>query len=70
MEVKPWEAETDMEEMEQKVRSIEQDGLVWGASKLVAIGYGVKKLQITLVVGKHTGRRRGGPQAKRLLCRG
>ncbi|KAG8952094.1 Translation elongation factor 1 beta [Tulasnella sp. 424] len=50
MEVKPWEAETDMAELEKTVRSIEMDGLVWGASKLVAIGYGVRKLQITLVV--------------------
>lgn len=29
------------------------EGLVWGASKLVAIGYGIKKLQITLVVGSY-----------------
>jgi elongation factor 1-beta len=27
------------------------EGLVWGASKLVPIGYGIRKLQITLVVG-------------------
>ena len=37
--------------MEDAVRSIEIDGLVWGASKLVPIGYGIRKLQITLVVG-------------------
>ena len=51
MDVKPWDDETDMVALEKAVRSIEQDGLVWGASKLVAIGYGIKKLQITLVVG-------------------
>lgn len=39
-----------MAELEKSVRSIEKDGLVWGLSKLVAIGYGVKKLQITLVI--------------------
>ncbi|KAF7794873.1 hypothetical protein EIP86_006015 [Pleurotus ostreatoroseus] len=50
MEVKPWDDETDMVELERLVRSIEQPGLVWGASKLVPIGYGIKKLQITLVV--------------------
>ncbi|KDR78267.1 hypothetical protein GALMADRAFT_65413 [Galerina marginata CBS 339.88] len=50
MDVKPWDDETDMLALEKSVRSIEQDGLVWGASKLVAIGYGIKKLQITLVV--------------------
>ncbi|KAF8889097.1 hypothetical protein BD779DRAFT_418806 [Infundibulicybe gibba] len=50
MDVKPWDDETDMAALEAAVRSIEQDGLLWGASKLVAIGYGIKKLQITLVV--------------------
>jgi elongation factor 1-beta len=55
LEVKPWDDETDMKSLEDAVRSIEQDGLVWGASKLVAIGYGIKKLQITLVVGESFG---------------
>ncbi|KAF8879007.1 hypothetical protein CPB85DRAFT_450385 [Mucidula mucida] len=50
MDIKPWDDETDMKALEEAVRSIEQPGLVWGASKLVAIGYGIKKLQITLVV--------------------
>ncbi|KAF8735378.1 hypothetical protein AX14_002190 [Amanita brunnescens Koide BX004] len=50
LDVKPWDDETDMAALEASVRSIEQDGLVWGSSKLVAIGYGIKKLQITLVV--------------------
>ncbi|KAG2078453.1 hypothetical protein BDR04DRAFT_1112650 [Suillus decipiens] len=50
LEVKPWDDETDMQALEDSVRSIEQEGLVWGASKLVAVGYGIKKLQITLVV--------------------
>lgn len=49
-EVKPWDDETDMKAMEEAVRAVEMDGLVWGASKLVPIGYGVNKLQITLVV--------------------
>lgn len=42
--------ETDMDALEASVRSIEKDGLVWGASKLVAVGFGIKKLQINLVV--------------------
>lgn len=42
--------ETDMAALEESVRSIEKDGLTWGASKLVPVGYGVKKLQINLVV--------------------
>jgi elongation factor 1-beta len=40
-----------MKALEDSVRSIEMQGLVWGASKLVPIGYGIRKLQITLVVG-------------------
>jgi translation elongation factor EF-1beta len=31
-------------------RKITIDGLLWGTGKLVAIGYGIKKLQITTVV--------------------
>lgn len=54
-EVKPWDDETDMVALESAVRSIELDGLVWGASKLVAVGYGIKKLQITIVIGVYTG---------------
>ncbi|KAJ4163790.1 hypothetical protein LMH87_005498 [Akanthomyces muscarius] len=50
MDVKPWDDETDMAALEAAVRSIEKDGLVWGASKLVPIGYGIRKLQINLVV--------------------
>jgi len=50
LDVKPWDDETDMAEMEKLVRSIQTDGLLWGASKLVAVGYGIKKLQINCVV--------------------
>ena len=50
-EVKPWDDETDMAKLEESVRSIEMEGLVWGASKLVPIRYGIRKLQITIVVG-------------------
>jgi elongation factor 1-beta len=39
-----------MKALEESVRGIEKDGLVWGASKLVAVGFGIKKLQINLVV--------------------
>lgn len=49
-DIKPWDDETDMAELESLIRSIEIDGLLWGTSKLVAIGYGIKKLQITTVI--------------------
>ncbi|KAL4958997.1 translation elongation factor 1 subunit beta [Aspergillus stella-maris] len=50
LEVKPWDDETNLQELEANVRAIEKDGLVWGASKFVAVGFGIKKLQINLVV--------------------
>lgn len=42
--------ETDMKALEESVRGIEQDGLVWGGGKLVAVGFGIKKLQINCVI--------------------
>lgn len=50
LDVKPWDDETDMEKLEECVRSISMDGLLWGQSKLVPVGYGIKKLQIGCVV--------------------
>ena len=50
LDVKPWDDETDMKALEAGVRAIEMPGLIWGAGKLVAIGYGIKKLQIGCVV--------------------
>uniref|UniRef100_A0A8C9JRY1 Translation elongation factor EF1B beta/delta subunit guanine nucleotide exchange domain-containing protein n=1 Tax=Panthera tigris altaica TaxID=74533 RepID=A0A8C9JRY1_PANTA len=41
LDVKPWDDETDI---------IQADGLVWDSSKLVPVGYGIKKLQIQCVV--------------------
>jgi len=39
-----------MKELETLVRSIEADGLIWGASKFVPLAYGVKKLQISCLI--------------------
>lgn len=39
-----------MEELETKMRAIEIDGLVWGASTLVPLAFGIKKLQVNIVV--------------------
>jgi len=50
LDVKPWDDETDLGAMEQLVRSIEADGLVWGPSKLIPVAFGVRKLQIGCVV--------------------
>lgn len=50
LDVKPWDDETDMKEMEKHVRTIEMDGLLWGVSKLVPLAYGIMKLQICCVI--------------------
>lgn len=35
LDVKPWDDETDMKQLETQVRSIAMDGLVWGACKYI-----------------------------------
>merc|ERR1712012_1276677 len=50
LDVKPWDDEIDMAQVEKNVRTIEMEGLLWGTSTLVEVGYGIKKLRITTVV--------------------
>lgn len=50
LDVKPWDDETDMKQMETEVRKIKTDGLLWGAAKLVPLAFGIHKLQISCVV--------------------
>ncbi|SGZ53281.1 CIC11C00000005762 [Sungouiella intermedia] len=50
LDVKPWDDETDLEELLANVKSIEQDGLTWGAHTWIPVGFGIKKLQINLVI--------------------
>merc|ERR1712004_831464 len=50
LDIKPWDDETPLEKMEESVRSITMDGLLWGTAKFIAVGYGIKKLQITCVI--------------------
>ena len=50
IDVKPWDNETDLGEMERQVRAIQMDGLLWGGSQRLPIGYGIYKLQINCVV--------------------
>ncbi|XP_037068481.1 elongation factor 1-delta-like [Pollicipes pollicipes] len=50
LDVKPWDDETDMKEMEKAVRTVQMDGLVWGAAKLVPLAFGIKKLSIMCTV--------------------
>ncbi|KAI3835499.1 hypothetical protein MKX03_034589 [Papaver bracteatum] len=50
LDLNPWDDETDMEKLEETVRSVQVEGLSWGMSKLVAVGYGIKKLQIMMTI--------------------
>ncbi|MCL4121978.1 UNVERIFIED_CONTAM: hypothetical protein GTU68_058656, partial [Idotea baltica] len=50
LDCKPWDDETDMKEMERIVRTIEMEGLKWGASKLNPLAYGIMKLSILCTV--------------------
>lgn len=46
LDVKPEGSETDLDELEKKVREIAIEGLEWKASERVNVGYGIKKLRI------------------------
>jgi len=50
LDCKPWDDETDMQALTDAVKSIEMDGLHWGATKLVPVGYGITKLTIMCTV--------------------
>ena len=39
LDVKPWDDETDMKELTVAVKSVEMDGLMWGASKVRYVDY-------------------------------
>jgi hypothetical protein len=39
MDVKPWDDETDMKKLEEAVRSVQMEGLTWGACKLFLSAY-------------------------------
>uniref|UniRef100_A0AAG5CQG6 Elongation factor 1-delta n=1 Tax=Anopheles atroparvus TaxID=41427 RepID=A0AAG5CQG6_ANOAO len=50
LDIKPWDDETDMKQMEQEVRKITADGLLLGAAKLVPLAFGIHKLQMSCVI--------------------
>lgn len=50
LDVKVWDDETDLKEVEQQVRSVQKEGLLWGAAKTVPVAFGMSKLQIVCVV--------------------
>merc|ERR1712072_825306 len=51
LEVKPWEAETDLVALWKEICQHEQDGLQWGATyKLEEMAFGIKKLVMTVAI--------------------
>merc|ERR1712223_1039698 len=50
LDVKPWDDETDMDALTKAVKSVDMDGLTWGATKYVPVGYGIKKLVVMCTV--------------------
>ena len=50
LDVKVWDDETDLKEVENQVREVQKDGLLWGASKTVPVAFGMSKLQIVCIV--------------------
>lgn len=50
LDIKPWDDETDMKQMEREVRKITADGLLLGAAKLVPLAFGIHKLQMSCVI--------------------
>ncbi|EQC39022.1 hypothetical protein SDRG_03974 [Saprolegnia diclina VS20] len=51
IEVKPWEAETDLEALALKIKALEVNGLSWGEGhKLVPVAFGIKKLLVQCII--------------------
>lgn len=49
-DIKPWDDETDLDELCKKVKAIEKEGLLWGTSQKKPLAYGIFKLVVTCVV--------------------
>ena len=51
LEVKPWEAETDLIELAEKIKQVKIEGLTWGEGhKLVPVAFGIKKLLVQCII--------------------
>jgi len=51
LEVKPWEADTDLEMVWKQITERQQEGLSWGATfKLEPVAFGIKKLVMTCTI--------------------
>mmetsp|Transcript_19759 Transcript_19759/g.26046 ORF Transcript_19759/g.26046 Transcript_19759/m.26046 type:complete len:225 (-) Transcript_19759:270-944(-) len=51
IEIKPWEAETDLRELAKKIKDITIEGVTWGeAIDLKPVAFGIKKLIMSCVI--------------------
>jgi len=51
LEIKPWEADTDLVMVWEKIKEYQQEGLAWGQTyKLEPVAYGIKKLVMTVTI--------------------
>jgi len=50
IDVKPWDDETDLKQMELEIKKIAMDGLLWGATKTAPLAFGISKLQILCTI--------------------
>ena len=51
LEVKPWEADTNLEELWKEIIKYEQEGLQWGATfKIEPVAFGIMKLVMTCTI--------------------
>lgn len=48
LDVKPWDDETDMKKLEEAVRSVQMEGLFWGACMLFCLGFLFSSLFINI----------------------
>jgi elongation factor 1-beta len=49
-DVKPWDSETDLKVLEGKIREIELEGLLWGASEFKPVAFGINKITIMCTI--------------------
>lgn len=50
LDVKVYDDETNLDEIEKEVRKIQKEGLLWGKAQKVPLAFGICKLQIVCVV--------------------
>ncbi|KAJ2722383.1 Translation elongation factor 1 beta [Coemansia sp. Benny D115] len=51
LEIKTWDSDTDLDELERLIKEIQMDGLVWGVKgEKIAVAYGIFKLRINITI--------------------